>query len=139
MANKARGHRSREYAVYENIEETVEYGVSLEEAFDAILKRCRYEPIWKEDGETLFLQFQYLDGPYAGQRVGEQPPIPLPEQFDAVMRFGDYAARKQIMTKVCAAGLRGWYATSLEGYDTLLAQSRAASTRPALSVVSTND
>ncbi len=113
----ARYKSSRGYAVYTDMESYGETSLPREKAFARIMEHCKYEPIWREEPERVTLQFQYLDGPFAGQLVGDQPPVPQAELFEAPIVFGAFVSRDRIMEQVFKAGLRGFHAIPMDAYS----------------------
>jgi hypothetical protein len=104
------------YAVFEDDpSDCREVGLSLSEAFHAIMAHCDYEPVWDVDGAKLRLRFRYLDEPFKGRFVGGIEPSMLIEKFEAPV-FGGDASRERIMREVVSAGLRGWYAEPMADF-----------------------
>jgi hypothetical protein len=101
------------YAVFEDDPlDCRETGLSLPEAFHAIMAHCSYAPVWDTHGDKLRLRFRYMDDPFKDRFVGDIEPGAFVQTFTAPA-FGGNKSRDQIMREVVSAGLRGWYAEPL--------------------------
>ena len=107
---------SRGYAVYQDdILDCREYGLKLDEAFHSIMAHCAFEPVWETADGWMALRFRYLEEPYQGHFVGDTEPGPLIVEFsEKINQTAVFIVRDTLMLQAVTAGLRAWYAMSMD-------------------------